>query len=322
MTEAIKAVGLKKTFKPKGTSKPVEAVRGVTLSVEQGEIFGFLGPNGAGKTTCQRMLTTLLSIDGGTATVAGFDVQKKPHEVRKRIGYISQLGGADLPATGRENLTLTGRLYGMKPKDITQKITELSCMLDIEELLDRIVKTYSGGQKRRLEVALGIIHDPQIVFMDEPTTGLDPHNRANLWGHIRKLKEKGITIFLTTHYLEEADALADRLAIIDYGEIVAEGTPGALKRQISGDVIQMKFKTKQPENLFTGLDFVNESNWQKNSAFLYVSDGAKALPHIFDLLKERNIELETISLSAPSLDDVFLKKTGHLLRDTGKEDVQ
>jgi ABC-2 type transport system ATP-binding protein len=320
LSKSIQAVDLKKTFPSKGKAQPVEAVRGVTLSVEQGEVFGFVGPNGAGKTTCQRMLTTLLPIDEGTATIAGFDVRKEPHEVRKRIGYVSQLGGADLLATGRENLSLAGRLYGMKPADVKRKIGELSLMLDIEDLLDRIVRTYSGGQKRRLEIALGIIHEPGIMFMDEPTTGLDPQNRANLWTHIRKLKENGVAVFLTTHYLDEADALADRIAIMDYGRIVAEGTPAELKRQISGDAIRMRFKTKPAENLFDGLEFVNESSWKDGEASLYVRDGTTALPRIFDLLKERDIELETISLSAPSLDDVFLKKTGRSLRDTGKEE--
>ena len=319
MSVAINVLDLRKTFKAKGKANAVEAVRGVSLSVEKGEIFGFLGPNGAGKTTCQRMLTTLLPIDSGKAVIAGFDVQTKGGEVRKRIGYVSQIGGADLPATGRENLYLTGRLYGLKPAETEKKISEISRLLDIEELLDRIVRTYSGGQKRRLEIALGIIHEPEILFMDEPSTGLDPQNRANLWTHIRKLRERGMTIFLTTHYLDEADALADRLAIMDYGQIVAEGTPAALKRQISGDAIQIKFKIKPPENLFEGQGFVNEISWQEDAALLYVSDGAAALPRMFDLLKARNIELETISLSAPSLDDVFLKKTGRSLRDTGKE---
>ena len=260
MENAIEVQDLKKTFRLKGKTAPVEAVRGVTLSVGYGEIFGFLGPNGAGKTTCQRMLTTLLPIDGGAAAIGGFDVQREPHEVRKRIGYVSQLGGADLPATGRENLRLTGRLYGLKPRETEEKIEELGRLLALEELLDRIVRTYSGGQKRRLEIALGLMHEPDILFMDEPTTGLDPQNRANLWTHIRKLKEKGMTIFLTTHYLDEADELADRLAIMDHGQIVAEGTPDALKNQIAADV-----------------------------------------------------------LGPPSLNDVFLIKTGLALRDTGKE---
>ena len=211
MSGVIEASDLKKSFKTGNKKKPVEAVRGVTLSVKQGEIFGFLGPNGAGKTTCQRMLTTLLPIDGGAAAIAGYDVKKKPGEVRKHIVYVSQLGGADLPATGRENLMLAGGIYGMLLHDVDRKIGELSRLLDLEELLDRIVRTYSGGQKRRLEIALGILHEPDILFLDEPATGLDPQNRANLWAYIRRLRENGMTIFLTTHYLDEADALANRL---------------------------------------------------------------------------------------------------------------
>ena len=320
MNDAISAENIKKTFPAKGKAKAVEAVRGVSLSVRQGEIFGFLGPNGAGKTTFQRMLTTLMPIDNGTAIIAGFDAKKKPGDVRKHIGYISQLGGSDLPATGRENLMLAGRLYGMKKADVQQKIRELSKLLELEDLLDRIVRTYSGGQKRRLEIALGIIHEPDILFMDEPTTGLDPQNRANLWTHIRKLKANGKTIFLTTHYLDEADALADRLAIMDYGRIVAEGAPSELKRKISGDAIQMRFQNAaDTRNLFDGLDFINEIRIMDDKVFLYVKDGSKALPIIFDLLKARHMELDSISLTAPSLDDVFLKETGRSLRDTGKE---
>jgi len=321
MNATIEVRDLKKNFRVKGKAKTVEAVRGVSLSVNEGEIFGFLGPNGAGKTTCQRMLTTLLPIDSGTAEIAGFDVQKKAGEVRKHIGYVSQLGGADLAATGRENLLLTGQLYGIKRRDLEQKIDELAKLLEIDELLDRIVRTYSGGQRRRLEIARGILHEPKILFMDEPTTGLDPQNRANLWTHIKLLKERGMTVFLTTHYLDEADELADRLAIMDYGKIVAEGTPHDLKRQISGDVIQMRLKNGEtfPQDIFNGLDFLNESRVNEETAFLYVQDGAKALPVFFDMLKKRGLEAEAVSLLQPSLDDVFLKQTGRLLRDTGKE---
>ena len=321
MNRVIEVIDLKKSFK--GKNKTVEAVRGVRLSVNQGEIYGFLGPNGAGKTTCQRMLTTLLPIDGGQATIAGFDVAKKPNEVRKHIGYVSQLGGADGNATGWENLMLTGQLYGMKKEELKHKIVELADLLEITELLNRIVKTYSGGQKRRLEIALGIIHEPDILFMDEPTTGLDPQNRANLWTHIRELKEKGMTVFLTTHYLDEADNLADRLAIMDHGQIVAEGTPAALKRRISGDVIQMRFQSMpDTTSLFENLDFIHEIRTMADTVFLYVKDGAKALPVIFNLLKAKDIELDAVSLSVPSLDDVFLKETGRSLRDTGKEGLQ
>jgi len=320
---AIESHGLKKSFKAK--NKIVEAVRGVSLSVHRGEIYAFLGPNGAGKTTCQRMLATLLPIDDGSAIVAGYDVSKQAAKVRERIGYVGQIGGADLPATGRENMMLAGRLYGMTKNDVEKKITELSRLLEIEELLDRIVRTYSGGQKRRLEIALGIIHEPEILFMDEPTTGLDPHNRANLWTYIHELKEKRMTIFLTTHYLDEADALADRLSIIDNGLIVAEGTPQELKRQISGDAIVLKLKSEKDAgaafHLLEKREFVSEIRTEGLTAYLYVADGPKTLPILFDILKENSIQLDTVSLSAPSLNDVFLKKTGRLLRDTGREDA-
>lgn len=198
---------------------------GVTFSVKRGEIFGFLGPNGAGKTTTLRMLTTLLPIDAGKAAICGYDLMRQPQEVRRHIGYVSQLGGADLEATGRENLILAGRLYGTNRHDAEARATELLAVFELTGLADRAAKTYSGGQKRRLEIALGMINRPEVLFLDEPTTGLDPQNRANLWEQIRRLQEGGTTIFLTTHYLDEADALSNRLAIMDHGKIVAEGTP-------------------------------------------------------------------------------------------------
>lgn len=330
MDNAIEIRDLKKSFhiKGHGQSKVVEAVRGVSLSVSRKEIFGFLGPNGAGKTTCQRMLTTLLPIDEGKATVGGYDVRKQPQEVRRHIGYVSQLGGADLAATGWENLILAGRLYGMKLSETEKKAKELMELFDLDGgLINRIVQTYSGGQKRRLEVALGIIHQPEVLFLDEPTTGLDPQNRANLWTHIRKLKDNGMTVFLTTHYLEEADELADRLAIMDYGKIVAQGTPKELKQQISGDVIAIRLKQEGAlsQTLLSHLndqDFINEVKPEGESIFLYVKDGAKAMPLLFEFLKLNQMELDSVTLSQPSLDDVFLKQTGHSLRDTGKGEAK
>ena len=204
--------------------------------MNRGEIFGFLGPNGAGKTTTLRMLTTLLPIDAGAARVAGFDVARQPQEVRTRIGYVSQLGGADDLATGRENLVLQGRLYGGDLESVNRRTETLMQILDLSEFADRRVKTYSGGQRRRLDIALGIIHEPEVLFLDEPSTGLDPQNRVNLWDHVRALRDRGTTIFLTTHYLEEADALCDRLMIMDHGQIITEGTPRELKRQRRGGV--------------------------------------------------------------------------------------
>ena len=240
MDSVISTDGLRKSFRSQRGS--VDAVRGVSIDVARGEIFGFLGPNGAGKTTTLRMVTTLLPIDAGTATVAGFDVARQPKEVRARVGYVSQLGGADDLATGRENLILQGRLYGGDLASVTERADKVMGILDLSEFADRRVKTYSGGQRRRLDIALGIVHEPEVLFLDEPSTGLDPQNRAYLWDHVRALRDQGATIFLTTHYLEEADALCDRLVIMDHGEIVVEGTPRDLKRQVAGESVVLSLR--------------------------------------------------------------------------------
>jgi ABC-2 type transport system ATP-binding protein len=315
----IKTKALRKSFGAK--NKTVTAVEGVDLQVAAGEIFGFLGPNGAGKTTTLRMLTTLLSIDGGQAEVAGYDVRKKPAEVRKHVGYVSQLGGADDEATGLEDLLLQGQLYGMSRDAARTRASQLIVALQLREFADRKIGTYSGGQKRRLNVASGIMHKPTVLFLDEPTTGLDPQNRANLWEQVRKLRDEGTTIFLTTHYLEEADALSDRLAIMDNGKIVAEGTPHELKAQISGDAVTIKPKpNKLPlesiSKYVASQPFVRKSRIEDGAIRLYVDDGAKALPMIFALLDDKKISLDTVAVSQPSLDDVFLMQTGRSLRDT------
>ena len=232
---AIQAHGLRKSFRVK--DQAIEAVSGLDLIVAPGQIFGFLGPNGAGKTTTLRILTTLLPADAGEAFVAGADVIRNPQQVRRRIGYVGQLGGADASATGRENLLLQARLYGLSAAAAQERAAELVEVFDLGPFAARTVRTYSGGQRRRLEVALGILHRPQVLFLDEPTTGLDPQNRANLWDQVRQLRDGGTTVFLTTHYLDEADQLSDRLAIIDSGRVIAEGTPAQLKQRYSGDTI-------------------------------------------------------------------------------------
>lgn len=318
---AIEIKNLKKSFCKKKHQKPVEVVKGISLSVKREEIFGFLGPNGAGKTTSLRMLTTLLPIDEGDARIGKYDVKKNPGKVRRHIGYVGQLGGADPEATGRENLMLSGRLYGMTKSAVREQSELLMDLLDLREIIDRVVKTYSGGQCRRLEIGLGILHKPDVLFLDEPTTGLDPQNRANLWEHIRHLKSNGMTIFLTMHYLEEADELCDRICIMDKGIIVAEGTPQSLKRDISGDVISIKPKQNYDDigKLFAHEEDVLEIHKEHGKTNLYVRNGAKAMPVIFQILKANGIEPESVSLSQPSLDDVFLKQTGKSLRDTGME---
>lgn len=315
---AIEVKDLRKSFYGKKRQEPVEAVKGISLTVKQGEIFGFLGPNGAGKTTSLRMLTTLLPIDGGEARIGSYDVKRHPARVRRHIGYVGQLGGADLEATGRENLMLSGRLYGMRKDEVKQQSEQIMDLLELRDVMDRQAKTYSGGQRRRLEIGLGILHKPDVLFLDEPTTGLDPHNRANLWEHIRKLREGGMTVFLTTHYLEEADELCDRLCIMDRGVIVAEGTPQALKREISGDVVSIRPKgyLNDAARLFGGIHDVLDLRTEGGNISLYVKDGAAALPEICNVLRENGVEAETLSLSQPSLDDVFLKQTGRSLRDT------
>jgi ABC-2 type transport system ATP-binding protein len=315
---------LRKSFPVKGKrGRAVEAVRGVSFDVHRGEIFGFLGPNGAGKTTTLRMLTTLLPIGSGTATVAGFDVARHPKQVRERIGYVSQLGGADELATGRENLILQGRLYGAGLAEVAPRADELARLLDLGDFAGRRVSTYSGGQRRRLDIALGIVHQPLVLFLDEPTTGLDPQSRANLWDHIRALSSRGTTVFLTTHYLEEADVLCDRLMIMDHGQIVAEGTPRALKQQVSGDAIVISLRpgdqaAEHAASVLAAEPYVRELTDSGGQVRLYVDDGGTALPQLIRLLDARDIGISSISMSEPTLDDVFLRQTGRSLRDEGE----
>lgn len=317
MDAIITTKSLKKSFRTRKGA--VEAVRGVSFEVGRGEIFGFLGPNGAGKTTTARMLTTLLPIDSGTVTIAGFDVVHEPRQVRRRIGYVSQLGGADELATGWENLLLQGRLYGGDLDTVRRRAQELAKILAIADFADRKVITYSGGQRRRLDVALGLIHQPDVLFLDEPTTGLDPQNRANLWEHVRVVRERGTTVFLTTHYLDEADILCDRLTIMDHGTIVAEGTPRELKRKVAGDAVEIGLKDErltQRATLLLGAEpFVRQASVEAGGLRLYVEDGAAALPHLLRLLDGESIGIRSISLSEPTLDDVFLRQTGRSLRD-------
>lgn len=316
--DVISTAGLSKSFALRGAT--VQAVRGISIQVRSGEIFGFLGPNGAGKTTTLRMLTTLLPIDAGSATVAGFDVARQPQQVRTRIGYVSQLGGADELATGRENLLLQGRLYGASKAQVAPRADALARLLDIAEFADRRVSTYSGGQRRRLDIALGLVHEPAVLFLDEPTTGLDPQSRANLWEHIRALRDGGTTIFLTTHYLEEADALCDRLMIMDHGQIVAEGTPRELKQQVAGDAITISLRhgsggTERAVPMLDQEPYVRELSVDDGQLRLYVDDGGTALPQLIRLLDQADIGVSSISMSEPTLDDVFLRKTGRSLRD-------
>jgi ABC-2 type transport system ATP-binding protein len=311
----IETRGLRRVFRSR--RRQVEAVAGVDLGVRRGEIFGFLGPNGAGKTTTLRMLATLLPPSGGTARVAGFDLASQPARIRERIGFVGQAGGADREITGRSELVFQGRLYGMTVEDARRRAAELLGMLELEGAADRKVGTYSGGQKRRLDIGLGLMHDPELLFLDEPTTGLDPQSRARVWDEVRRMHDRGTTIFLTTHYLDEADSLCDRIAIIDYGKIVAEGTPEELKRAIAGDVVTLSVAGEQEAafELIKGQEFVREAKVENGFVLLYVDRGEVAMPAILRLLDGANLQLETVELHRPSLDDVFLRQTGRSLRE-------
>jgi ABC-2 type transport system ATP-binding protein len=311
----IETRGLRRVFKSR--QREVEAVAGVDLDVARGEIFGFLGPNGAGKTTTLRMLATLLSPSGGTARVAGCDLATQPARIRERIGYVGQAGGADREITGRTELVFQGRLYGMSTADAQKRAAQLIDMLELDGAADRKVGTYSGGQKRRLDIGLGLVHDPQLLFLDEPTTGLDPQSRARVWEEVQKMHERGTTVFLTTHYLDEADALCDRIAIIDYGKIVAEGTPEELKRAIAGDVVTFSIAgdPHRALELVKDQEFVREASVEDGSVHLYVDRGEVAMPAILRLLDGAGLPLTAVELHRPSLDDVFLRKTGRSLRE-------
>jgi ABC-2 type transport system ATP-binding protein len=316
----IETRGLRKSFTSRQgrEKKIVEAVRGVDLDVAEGEIFGFLGPNGAGKTTMLRMLATLIEPDGGSATIAGADLLRDPGEVRRRIGYVAQGGSTWDESTAREELILQARLYGVGKSDAQERAGRVLSAFQLSEYADRKCKTYSGGQRRRVDIALGIIHEPKVVFLDEPTSGLDPQSRAHMWDEIRRLRAEGMTVFITTHYLDEADALCDRLSIMDYGEIVASGTPADLKREISGDVVRVGLTPDAVSAAAEALDatpYISKLETHDDSVRLYVEDGATAIPLILRALDAASVPLGSIELNRPSLDDVFLTKTGRSLRE-------
>jgi ABC-2 type transport system ATP-binding protein len=313
----IETKGLRKSFRSR--SGTVDAVRGVDLIVEEGEIFGFLGPNGAGKTTTLRMLATLIPPDGGEATIAGVDLRRDPGEVRRRIGYVAQGGSTWDEVSAREELVLQARMYGIGKAEAQQRAARALEAFQLTEYADRKCKTYSGGQRRRVDIALGIIHGPRVVFLDEPTTGLDPQSRAHMWDEVRRLRTEGMTVFITTHYLDEADALCDRIAIMDYGELVAEGTPDELKREIAGDVVTLGLpvsETPKAAELLDSQPYVNKlETVEAGGVRLYVDAGATAIPLVLRALDAAGMELASIELHRPSLDDVFLTKTGRSLRE-------
>jgi ABC-2 type transport system ATP-binding protein len=316
----IEITGLRKTFRTGRGKKAttVEAVRGVDLTVQEGEIFGFLGPNGAGKTTTLQMLTTLLEPDEGRATIAGIDLRTKPEEVRRRVGYVAQGGGTWGDVSGREELVMQARMYGFSKPEARRRASAALEALDMSEFADRKCKTYSGGQRRRIDIAMGVIHEPRVLFLDEPTAGLDPQSRARVWDKIRSLHADGMTVFLTTHYLDEADELCDRIAIIDEGKIVTGGTPEQLKREITGDVITIGLNgaTKSAAELLDGQAYIRKLEADDDGLRLHVDDGSTAVPQIMRTLENARLDLNSIQIHRPSLDEVFLAKTGRSLRES------
>lgn len=306
---AIAAHGLRRSF------GDVEAVRGVDLTVSTGGIYGFLGPNGAGKSTTVRMLCTLLAPSAGTATVAGADVATEPDKVRLRIGVALQEAALDPKQTGRETLDLQGRLYGLDAAARRRRVDDLASMVDIGDALDRRVATYSGGMKRRLDLAAALVHDPAVLFLDEPTTGLDPESRARVWAEVRRCNtELGMTIFLTTQYLEEADELADRVGIIDGGRIVAEGTPDELKRRIGADVVVVTVAdaadTSTAAAALGAVDGAGDVDVAGDELLVRAGDGGAVIGRVAVALASAGVEVRSMTLRTPTLDDVFLEVTG------------
>lgn len=291
----------------------VKAVDAIDLNISKGEIYGFLGPNGAGKTTLVRMLITLLLPTTGSATVAGRDVVSEANDVRLRIGAALQDAALDLKQTGREILRLQGRLYGLNRRELDTRLDELAGLVDIGDALDRFIGTYSGGMKRRLDLAASLIHNPEVLFLDEPTTGLDPISRARVWEEVQRInKELSVTIFLTTQYLEEADALADRVGIISQGRLMAEGTPAELKRSLGNDVIivQVNGEADAAKAAVDNLDGVVDVDSSDGEVIIQVVNGAAHISDVALALNERQVQVRELTLRTPTLDDVFLSVAG------------
>jgi ABC-2 type transport system ATP-binding protein len=313
--DAITAEALRKRY------GEVQALDGVSFSVREGEVFGLLGPNGAGKSTTVRVLTTLTHPDAGTAVVAGHDVVAHPNRVRRSIGYVPQDSGVDREATGRENLLLQGRIQGMSGPALRERVDELLELVGIADAGDRVVRGYSGGMRRRLDIALGLVHRPRVLFLDEPTTGLDPEARAAMWVEVQRLAaQENLTILLTTHYLEEADQLADRLAIVSRGQIVAGGTPEELKSSLHGESVTVELRDGRVDDAASVLgayEGATDVTVDGHHVRTRVPNGAAAIPALLSALDAQGIPVASVTTSRPSLDDVYLHYTG---REFASED--
>ena len=303
----------------------VLAVDKIDLAIPRGEIYGFLGPNGAGKTTVVRMLITLLMPTDGRATVAGFDLVSQPNDIRLRIGAALQDAALDPKQTGRELLRLQGWLYGISRKDVDTRLEELSNLVDIGDAIDRFIGTYSGGMKRRLDLAAALIHNPEVLFLDEPTTGLDPISRNRVWDEVNRInRELGVTIFLTTQYLEEADALAHRVGIINRGKLVVEGTPTALKRSMGSDIIIAKVggQGELARQALAGLHSVSDTEVTGNEVVIQVANGAASISDVALALARQEVKVDEIILRTPTLDDVFLRFTGARMEEEAEPEKE
>jgi ABC-2 type transport system ATP-binding protein len=322
----IEASNLKKAY------GDVVALDGLTFEVGAGTIFGLLGPNGAGKSTAVKVLTTLARADGGEGRVAGFDVAREAGAVRRAIGVVAQRSGVDVDLTGRENVALQGRLQGLRGRDLRQRVSELLEQFGLSDAANRVARHYSGGMQRRLDIAMGLVHRPQVLFLDEPTTGLDPEVRAAMWSEISRLRDaEGLTILLTTHYLEEADQLASKLAIVDRGRVVAEGTPEALKAGLEGDAVHVELDAGVSLNgnvdaALAHVEGLQEITLDGRSLRARSADGARAVPAVLAALDAHAIPVASVTVARPSLDDVYLRFAGRSFAaaeaTTKKEEVR
>ena len=322
---AIEARQLVKTYAVRGKKNGIRALDGLNISVPRGMIYGLLGPNGAGKSTTVKILTSLARPDSGEARVEGVDVLARPGQVRHMIGVVAQRSGADPTATGRENLILQGRLYGLRGAAVRARADGLLDHFGLTEAAERLVKTYSGGMQRRLDVALGLIHRPAVLFLDEPTTGLDPESRAAMWQEVARLAGgEGMTVLLTTHYLEEADRLASRLAIVDRGRVVTSGTPDELKGELRGDVVQVELPAgadpARVRQVLEALPAVRDVVIAGRDVSARSDDGAAAVPVVLAELQRAGVNAASVAVARPSLDDVYLRHTGRRYSESESPD--